>query len=189
MKYLISGVLFVAVAAGSATPAGALGKSDEAFARALACRDIAIDADRLACLDRALSVAEAQAENAPGKDETTETFGKVAEPREERKSKPYIAETPEDFGAEDVPALRVEQDSRRLKKIAFNAVKITTNSRNVTTIFLENGQVWRQLTSDDAAFYAKKDRKYAVEIKRGALGNYLASIDGFSKPLRVERIK
>lgn len=192
MKYLIAaGVLIFAASA--AGPAAALGKAEDALARALACREIAPDADRLACLDQALAGVAVEARKAK-KDETPELFGMVpeapeAKDKKKQKDLPFIAQTPEEFGAENVPELRAEQEEKRLKSIAFTATKVTTNSRNMATIYLENGQVWRQLESDNVSFFPKKNRQYGVEIRRGALGNYLASIDGFSKPLRVERIK
>jgi hypothetical protein len=191
MKQLILRVLFVSASA--AAPAHASERS-EAFARALDCRSLSEDAARLACFDAALAPFAPDAEKA-GKDQTAELFGMVPdEPKEKKKSKSkddlgFVAQTPEEFGAENVPELRAKAEEKRLKSIAFKATKITTNSRNVVTIYLENGQVWRQLSSDSSVFYPKKDKEYQIEIKRGALANYMASIDGFSRPLRVERIK
>lgn len=193
MKHLFLAVWSAAATAALIVPAAAGGKSDAALGRALECRSLSEDGARLACFDAAFSGIE-QTDRKAGKDETPELFGLAPEDETSKRKRKgddlgFVAQTPEEFGAENVPELRAKAEEKRLKSIVYKATKITTNSRNVVTIYLENGQVWRQLTSDSAIFYPKQNKEYQVEIKRGALANYMASIQGMTRPLRVERIK
>lgn len=54
-------------------------------------------------------------------------------------------------------------------------------------VFLDDGQVWRQLEGDsDKANFRKGD---TVTISRGFIGSYNLSIDGSAKMFKVKRVK
>jgi hypothetical protein len=181
---------------GFAGAAAAESDLEEAIEAAIACRDIAADGDRLACLDAAagaLSSARERLvqEKADRKRGLLADFGlRGDDDEDDEEDKPRVKETEADFGAEDVPELRAEREEEQLDEVVATATSITVNSLNEATIHLANGQVWRQLESDSTVIpRPKKGQSYAVVIRRAAMGSYLATIEGMRRPLRVRRLK
>ncbi len=169
---------------------------DKAVDQAISCREIAEEAARLACLDEAVAGLAA-------------AKGRVAEDRAEEKAKKekkkladfglrgddkdggdLIARTPEEFGGETVPEVREAMEAKRLKEITGTATSIKLNALKVATLYLDNGQVWRQLESDSITIpHISAKKSYGVTIKRGAMGNYMATIEGLPRSIRVTRVK
>ncbi len=54
-----------------------------------------------------------------------------------------------------------------------------------TTFRLENGQVWRQ--AEAGRFFVRAENPVVV-IRRGALGSYLLSVEGYGSTVRVRRV-
>lgn len=185
MNRLIAKSFFAALAALAPLCAAAKDKGSQAISSAIECRSLSADAERLACYDAAIDgLAAARAQADASSQARKENFGLPQQDGDQ----PRVTETPADFGAEDVPELRADREKDRLSSITATTTKITINSLNVATFYLDNGQVWRQLGSDDVVYRGKKDPQ-SVEIKRGALANYMLKVDGFARPLRVQRIK
>jgi hypothetical protein len=56
-----------------------------------------------------------------------------------------------------------------------------------TTFKLENGQVWKQM--DKSIFYIPKRNNPDITIKPKILGSWSLSVDGYSRAVKVKRIK
>ena len=57
-------------------------------------------------------------------------------------------------------------------------------------VFLDNGQVWRQIPGDaDRAMFRKTAKDNAVTISRGFVGSYNMTINGSAKVFKVTRVK
>ena len=56
---------------------------------------------------------------------------------------------------------------------------------------IENGQVWRQLDSDDkiVRFPRSAERLYTAKVKRSTFGNYLLTVNELRRTIRVRRIE
>ena len=174
---------------------GALAASsvEKAIEDAMACRSIAEDAARLACFDGAIAGIDA------AKIARAEEAAEKKAAKEKKKKDDFglkgrevvvMADTAENFGGEAVPEIRAAQEEKRLKEIAAMATSIKVNSLKQATLTLDNGQVWKQLESDTVSLSPPKDGKtYAVTIKRGTMGNYMATVEGNSRAIRVTRIK
>ena len=99
-------------------------------------------------------------------------------------------ETVEEFGAEGVFVERHAKLDKKLREITATTTKIDVNARREATIFLDNGQVWRQLASDNNTLtVTDKTGPYEVVIKRSAFGNYVATVAGIGRSIRVRRVK
>ncbi len=187
MNLQISAILAVVFAASAA---GAVQQSEtEAVDSAIACLSIPDDAERLRCLDAAaktLSVTRIVREEreANREEETRERFGLNGQMAEKSDDQP------DDFGGENVREIRKKNEKERLKSINAKVVEIRVNSLKTATISLENGQVWRQLDSDDKVLrISKKERLYTAKVKRSAFGNYMMTVNELHTTIRVRRIK
>jgi hypothetical protein len=188
-RILLLGVLVL----GASAPAYAASPIDEAMDRAIACRTIADNAERLACFDgavagvenaKALRAAEAQEKKAAKEKKRKDDFGLKG------RDVIVMADTEENFGGEAVPEIRAAQEEKRLKAITATATTVKVNSLKQATLVLDNGQVWKQLESDSVSVPRTSDGKsYSVTIKRAAMGNYMATIDELNRTIRVTRVK
>lgn len=203
MKVLISSVV---AAAGLifflAGPAAAQKSAEEAVDAALACRSIEDNAARLDCLDKAAEDLAATRIVRDAEDAETpelnpeEIFGfggksadKDEKSKKEKRKKPRIVETPEDFGGETLPARMKERDEARLKEITATAVEIRLNPFGKATLTLDNGHIWRQLDSDDRSIWLDDDKLYTVTVKRAIMGNYTLRVNEIGRTIRVRRIQ
>lgn len=164
---------------------------DEAIDQAISCREIADDLERLSCLDQAaetLAVTRIIREEAVAakKQEERENFGLSGGNEKEA----VVAETPEEFGSEYLPKTRKEREEGKLKAITSKIAEVRINAIGVATLTLENGQVWRQLESDDKKlFFPSGDRLYTAKVKRSLFGNYMLTVNELHKTIRVRRVK
>lgn len=187
------------LAGASALSGAALAKSDleSAIEAALACRGIAGDAERLSCLDAAAgSLQSARDKLVAGKADKSEgllaRFGLRGDGDDDEVEDDAVpnVETVEDFGAEGIFAERHAKLEEKLDEIDGTVTSIRLNSRREATLYLDNGQVWRQVSADDKMLTASdKDDPYPVTIKRSAFGAYIAKVSGLNRSIRVRRIK
>ena len=170
----------------------------------IACRAIGSAPERLACFDQtsgaAASVAERSANPALGMREdfspkavARSGIPAVQDPKAQDDQEIETAEPPmASFGAEDLPQLRNERQASpqdALLEAAVASVEWTRTGRYV--IELDNGQVWRQLSSDSRrlTLSEKNPEGTPVTIKKTALGGHRLSTVGSKRSIRVERIK
>ncbi|MEQ1930583.1 MAG: hypothetical protein ABL957_08620 [Parvularculaceae bacterium] len=192
-RLILVGILSLGASLGAVAPSLAASSVDKAIDAALACRTVADNAARLACFDGAVAgVDSAKAERSAELQEK-----KVAKEKKKREDfglkggdVVVMADTEENFGGEAVPEIRAAQDEKRLKTITATATSIKVNSIKQATLVLDNGQVWKQLESDDENLGHPKDGKpYTVTIKRATFGNYMATVEELNRTIRVTRVK
>lgn len=162
-------------------------KADAAVDAALACRGIADSAARLACLDKATA---AIAETRIIREDAADAAAAPSDADAAATKAAQQAPTTDDFGKEQLKEVRrarsAEHESRRL---TATIVEARFNPYKVVTVTLDNGQVWRQLNSDDEKLFLKDGKLYTVGIKRGVMGNYLMTVNEAKRTIRVRRIQ
>ena len=57
------------------------------------------------------------------------------------------------------------------------------------TVFLDNGQIWQQLSADSDMAHFKKNGANKVVIKRGLIGSYNLVLNDVGTSFKVKRIK
>ena len=187
MNHLIRAAIAVSCLTGAASAAQP--SESEAVDSAIACLSIADDSERLKCLDAAaktLSVTRIVREEreAMVEENKRKTFGLNGNDLAD------AGDTPDNFGSENIDEVRRQKEAKRLKSIEASVVEFSINSLNVATVSLENGQVWRQLDSDDKVLrFGNKERLYTAKVKRGAFGNYMLTVNELHTTIRVRRIK
>lgn len=153
------------------------------------CSGLQEPAARLACYDALMPRVRAALAAGPGElsrsDQTTlfglnlDIFGSSQ------------ARTPEQFGANDLPAppdSSVQGSARPIDSITANVTEFATTPTGKFIVFLDNGQVWRQQQSDSGTARFKS-RENKVLISYGALGSYTLQLNGSNKVFKVNRVK
>lgn len=110
-------------------------------------------------------------------------------------SSPKSQDTPDKFGSEALP--RKENTAANgeppppgpLDSISAKVTEVTYNRNGKFVIFLDNGQVWRQLEADADHAEFPKSEPPTVIIERGALGSYNLMLEGSAKTYKVKRVK
>jgi len=153
--------------------------AQDALSEIAKCADIADSSERLKCFDAAVpraksALAEQQAKEKRG---ILDWFG-FSRPR-----KPVTK--PEEFGKPQPPSPPGE-----ITQITSNVLEFATTPRGKAVFILENGQVWRQLDSDDSRVLEPlpgKPMKVTIDI--GFLESYNLTIDGRKGLIKVRRLK
>jgi hypothetical protein len=107
-------------------------------------------------------------------------------------SGPAEQTTPQQFGADQMPATheKVEQAEKEIDSISAGVTEFAFTPNKKFIVFLDNGQVWRQLQGDaDEAHFHRTAADNKVMIERGLLGSYNLHINDSSKTYKVERVK
>jgi hypothetical protein len=188
---------FALVVAFSAAVVGpqALADSREDVLEAMGrCAAVADDRARLACYDAAaprlksaLATPPATLDREPTREEQQSWFGfNIGDLFGGGSSQPT---TPEQFGKERTPQAQATREREEIEGITAGVTEVAYNPFGQFVVFLDNGQIWKQLQgdADRARFPTSKDTK--VTISRGALGSYNLTINGSSKLYKVTRIK
>lgn len=132
----------------------------------LTCYAIRHTGERLACYDRAVEYLRQPSEqvSAPSAEASFGLQGRANGARDDKSS---------------------ETESRQTTSVTARIANIDSSRDGLQTITLDNGQVWRQVTSSNLAFPTVGDE---VTISRAALGSFLMRIPN-GGPLRVRRIQ
>lgn len=134
------------------------------------CKKISGDTERLACFDQIqTSVQPVAAKTAQVQSNTTNV--QTATPEQ-------LAET---FGKEH----KILSASQQQTNLVLKLTKLTTTPLGSSIFTFENGQVWRQVSTE--YFYAEVGRNY--EIERGALNSFFLSEQGKRREIKVRRDK
>ena len=185
-------VLFAACAANAAS-------GDDVIAGLGKCAALTDSTLRLACYDRLAAGAATPAQPA--------MQIPVAAPKEDEKSwfgldvggwfgsgtPPARQTKPEQFGSEAMPPPPVAPGEppppMALDSITATVSDYALNPFGRFTVFLDNGQIWRQQDGDTDHAHFSKHAKDQVTISRGVFGSYNLTIGDHSQVFKVKRIK
>jgi hypothetical protein len=159
------------------------------------CAAIAENNARLACYDAlaprikdALATPPASLAHEPTKEEQESWFGfdigslfggGSAEPT-----------TAEQFGKERTVEAQATREREEIDSISAGVTEAAFTPVGQFIVFLDNGQVWRQLQGDsDRAHFRSNTKENKVTISRGALGSYNLAINGSDRIFKVTRVK
>ncbi|PHI36015.1 hypothetical protein CBQ28_16215 [Pseudoalteromonas sp. GCY] len=138
-----------------------------------ACTLIENDFKRLMCYDNVIAnkpITETHSSKAPVNKDQINTA------RNEKK-----VELKEDgFGLEH----KVKAASEEIEEITAKLVKTTTQGRDKMVFTLDNGQVWRQVSSE--TFFANEGDTLIIE--RASFGSFLMKKAGSNRTTRVKRV-
>ena len=81
-----------------------------------------------------------------------------------------------------------QKDTGGREEIHSTIVNIATSNKSKKVYTLENGQRWKQLDTSKLFIPGNKTNP-AVTIKPKSLGSWSLSVDGFSRNVKVKRIK
>lgn len=159
--------------------------ADKATDAAIACLEIGDPAERLSCLEAATREIKATRIRKETAEESAAADAMGAVIAGENASEEEL------FGAEALSSTRhAKNEERKKKRLEATVVEFRVNPFGVVTAVLDNGQVWRQLNSDDETLHLpKSDKVFTVKVKKGALGNYLMTVNELKRTIRVKRIK
>jgi hypothetical protein len=188
MRMILAFHGFMAIAA--ATPAAAT-SSREMLDLLAKCAEITEATARLACYDQL----------APQLRETVATIKKPAERTEAEKeslfgfdfggifSSPEGPTTPEEFGKNQMPQTQ-EEEAQVLESVTAGVTDYGMTPFGKFIVFLDNGQVWRQLDSDTGvASFMRAAKDNEVTVSRGLFGSYNLKINDGNGTYKVKRIK
>lgn len=101
--------------------------------------------------------------------------------------------TPEQFGkerTEQAQATRAAEEQREIDSISAGVTEVSYTPFGKFIVFLDNGQVWRQVEGDaDRTRFKSNPRDNRVTIERGALGSYNLTMNGSGKVYKITRVK
>lgn len=148
-----------------------LEKSPEIVQKLFDCRTIAAGAERLACYDREVAAVEVA---------TTQKDLVIAD-------KKQIAETRRGLFGLNLSGLNIfagdgqSEADQQIEGVVTSASQVSGK----WYVVLEDGAKWIQTDTQGLALYPKKGSK--IQIRRAAMGSYLANIDG-QRALRMKRV-
>ena len=163
------------------------------------CAAIQDDKGRLACYDALVRPAQValarppepqEADHPPTQEEQKSWFGFDLSGL--FGSSPNQLSTPQKFGSENLPETKqkVEEAQTELDSITAGLTEVAFTPFGKFIVFLDNGQIWRQLPGDsDLAQFRKPAKNNKVTISRGFIGSYNLTVNDSSKTFKVERVK
>lgn len=188
-------IAFAAVSAAAlATPAAAQDAAD-----LMRCIEIARDADRLACYDAAVATASPQAralsekrakETARIAAEEAIAAEAAAKAKAEADAAARAAQAKADFGAESVSSRKVSERSKsapdEVIKLDAKLSEILTNREGKYVFLLDNGQLWRQVSTEAGLNIRAGDD---VVVEKGTMGGYRISFTRIKRWVLVKRLR
>jgi hypothetical protein len=159
------------------------------------CAAIAENNARLACYDAvaprvkdALATPPASLAHEPTKEEQESWFGfDIGSLFGGGSNEPTA---PEQFGKERTVEAQATREREEIDSISAGLTEVVFTPVGQFIVFLDNGQVWRQLQGDsDRAHFRSNTKENKVTISRGALGSYNLAINGSDRIFKVTRVK
>jgi hypothetical protein len=163
------------------------------------CSGIGDDKARLACYDALVHPAQAALARPPEPQETDHP-PTVAEQKSWFGfdlsglfgSSPSQQTTPQKFGSENLPETQKKEEvaADTVDSISAGVTEYAFTPFGKFIVFLDNGQVWKQLQGDSGqAMFRKSPKDNKVTISRGLIGSYNLSINDSSRIYKVDRVK
>ncbi len=190
----------VVAAAFLALPMAAQAGADNDVLRAMdRCAGVAEEHARLACYDQlapqvkaALAEAPAaQASNPPTVEEQKSWFG--FDLGNIFGSAPSQQKTPQQFGSENLPppppASGAPPPPEPIDSITAAVTDYAISPFGKFVVFLDNGQVWKEVEGDTEQASFKKSGGNTVVISRGFIGSYNLQVNDSKKLYKVKRVK
>jgi hypothetical protein len=159
------------------------------------CAAIAENNARLACYDAlaprvkdALATPPASLGHEPTKAEQESWFGfNIGSLFGGGSSEPT---TPEQFGKERTVQAQAAREREEIDSISAGVTEVAFTPVGQFIVFLDNGQVWRQLQGEsDRAHFRSNPKDNKVTVSRGAFGSYNLAINGSDRIFKVTRVK
>jgi hypothetical protein len=100
--------------------------------------------------------------------------------------------TPQQFGSDRLPETHAKEETAAaaVDSITAGVAEVAYTPFDKFIVFLDNGQVWRQIEGDaDHATFRKPAKVNKVTISRGFIGSYNLSINDSAKVFKVTRVK
>jgi hypothetical protein len=164
------------------------------------CAAVADDKDRLACYDAltprvkdALAVPPESLSHEPTKEEQKSWFGFDFGALLNGDGSPKQT-TPAQFGSDTVAAppqaAGAPPPDEEIESITAGVVDYSFTPFGKFIVFLDNGQIWRQVEGDsDQARFLKNAKDNKVAISRGMIGSYNLQINDSARIFKVKRVK
>jgi hypothetical protein len=179
--------------------AATAGPSEDLVAGMAKCAAVADNTVRLACYDAlAPQLKAAQTPVAPPAAEAAENRPWY-DPGRIFGTSPSQQTKPEQFGAENLapppppPPKPGEAppppEPEALDSITAKVTDYALNPYGRFVVFLDNGQVWRQLEGDTDRAHFRKNGGETVVISRGMLGSYNLVVNDAGPAFKVHRVK
>ncbi len=181
-------------------PKAFAGPRDEVLEAMGKCAAVADEKARLACYDAAaprLKAALATPPNSLGRNPTKEEqeswfgfdisglFGGGS----------TVPTKPEEFGKERTAEAKAvheaaQRSGEEIESITAGVAEVAYTRFGQFIVFLENGQVWRQLQGDsDRARFKSNPKDNKVTVSRGLLGSYNLTINDSDRVFKVTRVR
>ena len=193
MRFAAFAAVSVAALA-TAAPAAAQSATD-----LMECITIARDADRLACYDAAVAKVSPQAralseqrakETARIAAEEAAAAEAAAKAKAEADAAARAAEAKAEFGAEGVTSKKVSErtkpDPDEITKLDATLTEILTNREGKYVFLLDNGQLWRQVSTEAGLNIRAGD---AVVVEKSTMGGYRINFTRIKRWILVKRLR
>ncbi len=198
MNARIAACMLAAVVAGI-LPARAEAPAQDLLEAMGRCSAIADDHARLACYDAvaprvkdALAVPPSSlpANRPPTAEEQRSWFG--FDLGSLFGAAPAQQSTPQQFGSDKLPETHAKEEvaAATVDSITAKVTDVAFTPFGKFIVFLDNGQVWRQIEGDaDHAIFRKPAKSNTVTIGRGFIGSYNLTINDSARLFKVTRVK
>jgi hypothetical protein len=163
------------------------------------CIEIARDADRLACYDAAVAKVSPQAKAASEKraKETARIAAEeaaaaeaAAKAKAEADAAARASQAKADFGAETVTSKKLSERTQpapdEIVKLDAKLSDILTNREGKYVFLLDNGQLWKQVSTESGLNFRPGDD---VVVEKSILGGYKLSFKRIKRWVQVKRLK
>ena len=147
-----------------------------------ACTSISDDSARLACFDE--SVAKFRSAEETG---DVQTVNRQELKAIEREAFGFSMPSLPQLFKKRAEAKNSSPDSDELKKITVGVKKIDISRNGIVTVYLDDGQIWRQIDTTKVPRSMARKAETAT-IKRAVFGSYLMKLDDHSTTFRVRRL-
>jgi hypothetical protein len=94
-----------------------------------------------------------------------------------------------EFGADRLPKPTQADGTTRPQSIRAGITEYSYTPYDRIIVFLDNGQVWRQIDGDTTVLRLRKGGSYTAKIEKGFIGSYNLTVDGINKMVKVTRVK
>jgi hypothetical protein len=100
--------------------------------------------------------------------------------------------TPQQFGSDRLPSTHAKEQTAaaEVDSITAGVTDVAYTAFGKFIVFLDNGQVWRQIEGDaDHAVFKKPAKANKVTIGRGMIGSYNLTINDSDRVFKVTRVR